>query len=93
MQRDGLFRRLAFSLGGRHYHQQFFTGNLFEFVVAGVHQCHIKVGRQQIITQRFRHTTRIAGLRSGDKRNPGIFRSGTGVTATTPERGFSTPQK
>lgn len=69
MQRDGLFRRLAFSLGGRHYHQQFFTGNLFEFVVAGVHQCHIKVGRQQIITQRFRHTTRIAGLRSGDKRN------------------------
>ncbi len=72
MQSDGLFRRLAFSWW-TSLSPTVFTGNLFEFVVAGVHQCHIKVGRQQIITQRFRHTTRIAGLRSGDKRNPGIF--------------------
>ncbi len=36
--------------------------------MVAVHQCHIKVGASGIITQRFRHTTRVAGLRSGDKR-------------------------
>jgi hypothetical protein len=56
---------------------------LFEFIVAGVHQVHVQLGGEQIITQRFGHTARIAGLRGGDKRNAGISAAGAGAAAAT----------
>ena len=62
MQRDRFFRGFAFSLRRRDDNQQLFIGDLFEFVVACVNQRDAEFCCQQIITQRFRHTTRIARL-------------------------------
>ena len=67
MQCDGFFRRFTFTLGRRHHDQQFFTGDLFEFIVASVHQFHVQLRGLQIVAQRFGNPTRVAGLRSGNQ--------------------------
>ena len=69
MQCDRFFRRLSFPLGGRHYHQQFFRSNLFEFIIACIHQLHVQLRRQQIVTQRFGDAAGVAGLRGGNQRD------------------------
>lgn len=63
MQCDRFFRRLSFPLGGRYNHQQFFRSNLFEFIIACIHQLHVQLRRQQIVTQRFGDAAGVAGLR------------------------------
>lgn len=73
MQRHGFFRRFTFPLRRRHHDQQFFIGDLFEFIVASVDQSDVELRGDQIIAQGFRHTTRITGLRGGDKRNARHF--------------------
>ncbi|MND88518.1 hypothetical protein D3C80_805460 [compost metagenome] len=71
MQRNRLFRRLTFPLGGGDDHQQTFLGNLLEFVVAGVNQRDAQLGGQQIVAQLFRQAASIAGLRGGNQRDAG----------------------
>ena len=71
MQCDRFFRRLTFPLGGRHDHQQFFRSNLFEFIIACIHQLHVQLRCQQIVAQRFGDAAGIAGLRGGNQRDRG----------------------
>ena len=73
MQRHGFFRRFTFPLRRRHHDQQFFIGDLFEFIVASVDESDVELRGDQIIAQGFRHTARITGLRGGDKRNARHF--------------------
>ncbi len=75
MQRYGFFRRFTFPLRRRHYDQQFLIGDLFEFIVASIDESDVELCSDQIIAQGFRHTTRITGLRGGDKRNTRHFSS------------------
>ena len=69
MQCDRFFRRLTFPLGGGHDHQQFFSSNLFEFIITCIHQLHVQLRRQQIVTQRFGDAASVAGLRGGNQRD------------------------
>lgn len=68
-------------LGGRHYHQQFFRSNLFEFIIACIHQLHVQLRRQQIVTQRFGDAAGVAGLRGGNQRDR-RYLGGRGEAAT-----------
>lgn len=69
MQCDRFFRRLTFPTGGGHDHQQFFSSNLFEFIITCIHQLHVQLRRQQIVTQRFGDAASVAGLRGGNQRD------------------------
>ncbi len=69
MQGDRLFRWLSFTLGRSNHNQQLFVGNLFEFIVASVDQVDVKLRRQQVVTQRFRHATGVTGLRRAKQRD------------------------
>jgi hypothetical protein len=84
MQRDGFFRRLTFTLRRRHDDQQF-SGNLFEFIVACVHQLHVQLRGQQIVTQRFSDAAGVAGLRCGNQRNGGTSAAWAGTAAAAPD--------
>lgn len=75
MQRHRFFRRLTLSLRRGHHDQQFLVGNIFKFIVAGIDQGDIELRGNKIVTQGFRHTARITGLRGGDERDPRHFGS------------------
>ncbi|STU62039.1 Uncharacterised protein [Klebsiella pneumoniae subsp. ozaenae] len=47
----------------------FFRSNLFEFIIACIHQLHVQLRRQQIVTQRFGDAAGVAGLRGGNQRD------------------------
>jgi hypothetical protein len=72
-------------LGGRHDHQQFFRSNLFEFIIACIHQLHVQLRRQQIVTQRFGDAAGVAGLRGGNQRDRGTSAAWAGTATAAPD--------
>lgn len=71
--------------GGRHYHQQFFRSNLFEFIIACIHQLHVQLRRQQIVTQRFGDAAGVAGLRGGNQRDRRYLGGRGGAATAAPD--------
>ncbi len=85
MQCDRFFRRLSFPLGGRHYHQQFFRSNLFEFIIACIHQLHVQLRRQQIVTQRFGDAAALPVCEAEISVIVGTSAAGAGAATAAPD--------
>lgn len=71
--------------GGRYNHQQFFRSNLFEFIIACIHQLHVQLRRQQIVTQRFGDAAGVAGLRGGNQRDRRYLGGRGGAATAAPD--------
>ncbi len=83
MQCDRFFRRLSLPRVDVTTTCSFFRSNLFEFIIACIHQLHVQLRRQQIVTQRFGDAAGVASFPGGGiSVIAGTSAAGAGVATT-----------